>query len=84
MDIPSGDVSENAKLLGLTFQSSDSYLVQLYLVAAVLAILVAMAGIFMISGSLNSNIANRIQFSDCYAVWARPEDRWCAMCAGKL
>lgn len=62
LDIPSGDVSENAKLLGLTFQSSDSYLVQLYLVAAVLAILVAMAGIFMISGSLNSNIANRIQF----------------------
>ncbi|MGI6010406.1 MAG: ABC transporter permease [Ruminococcus sp.] len=62
LNINPEDAGQNAKLLGLTFQSSDSYLVQLYLVAAVLAVLVAMAGIFMISGSLNSNIAHRVQF----------------------
>lgn len=55
-------VAENARLLGLMGQSSDSYIRSLYLVAAVLAALVMMAGILMIAGSLNSNIAQRTDF----------------------
>ncbi len=55
-------VGENAKLLGLMLQSSDPYLLQIYLVAAVLAVLVAVAGILMITGSLNSSVAQRTEF----------------------
>lgn len=55
-------VTENAKMLGLMLQSSDSYLRQLYRVAVVLAMLVAVSGILMIMGSLNSNVAERTEF----------------------
>lgn len=55
-------VGENVRLLGLMGQSSDSYIRNLYLVAAVLAVLVMVAGILMIAGSLNSNIAQRTDF----------------------
>ena len=44
------------------FQSRDSYLMKFYLVAAVLAGLVVIAGIFMITASMNSNIAQRTEF----------------------
>lgn len=53
---------ENARLLGLMFQSRDPYLMQIYLVAAVLALLVAAAGVLMITGSLNSSVAQRTEF----------------------
>lgn len=56
------NVAENTGLLGLTGFSSDSYMMGLYLIAAVLFVLVLMAGIFMIAGSINSNIAERTQF----------------------
>lgn len=56
------NVAENTGLLGLTGFSSDSYMMGLYLIAAVLFVLVLMAGIFMIAGSINSNIAERAQF----------------------
>ena len=49
-------------LLGLRFQSNDTYLMQLYLVVAVIAVLVAIAGILMITGSLNSSVAQRTEF----------------------
>ncbi|MDO4324278.1 MAG: FtsX-like permease family protein [Lachnospiraceae bacterium] len=55
-------VSQNTKLLALMFQSSDSYMVKLYMTAAVLALLVTAAGIFMISASLNSNVVQRTEF----------------------
>lgn len=55
-------VRQNAKLLMLMFQSRDPYMLQLYLVAAVLAALVAIAGIFMITASMNSNVAQRTEF----------------------
>lgn len=55
-------VSENARLLGLMGQSRDSYIMNLYLVAAALALLVMLAGVLMIAGSLNSNIAQRTDF----------------------
>lgn len=55
-------VAQNAYLLGLLFQSTDTYLIRLYLVVFVLAALVATAGILMITGSLNSSVAQRTEF----------------------
>ncbi len=55
-------VMQNTKLLALMLQSNDSYMAKLYLTAAVLAVLVTVAGIFMISASLNSNMIQRTEF----------------------
>lgn len=62
LDLPAGSVAENAKLLGVLLQSRDNYIMTLYLTAAVLALLVALAGMLMILGSLNSNVAQRTEF----------------------
>ena len=62
LNIPTDAVIENTKLLGLLLQSSDSYILTLYLVAVILAVLVAFAGMLMILGSLNSNVAQRTEF----------------------
>ncbi len=56
------NVGENTALLGIMGMSSSSYVVGLYGIAAVLVLLVVLAGIFMISGSMNANIARRTQF----------------------
>lgn len=56
------ELSENSKLIGLQFQSTDSYLKQLYITAVVLFVLVLTAGILMITSSLNSNVAQRTEF----------------------
>lgn len=55
-------VQQNTELLTLTLQTDDSAMVRLYLIAAVLAVLVVAAGILMIAGSLNSNVAQRTEF----------------------
>ncbi|MCI8418809.1 MAG: FtsX-like permease family protein [Lachnospiraceae bacterium] len=55
-------VRQNAKVLLLLFQSRDSYLMQFYLVAVVLAVLVLAAGVLMITASMNSSIARRTEF----------------------
>ena len=55
-------VRQNAKVLMLMFQSRDSYLMQFYFVAAVLSVLVVIAGILMITASMNSSIARRTEF----------------------
>lgn len=55
-------VRQNAKVLMLMFQSRDPYLMQFYCVAAILAVLVMLAGIFMITASMNTNIARRTEF----------------------
>lgn len=62
MGLSEDQVGQNAMLLGLKFQSNDSYLMQLYLVVAVVAVLVAVAGILMIAGSLNSSVSQRTEF----------------------
>lgn len=56
-----GQVSENTKLLGLLGQSVDSFMMQVYTAAAVLFVLVLVAGILMIASSLNSNVAQRTE-----------------------
>lgn len=55
-------VSENVKMLGLIGQSSDSYMIRLMQTGIVLALLVMIFGVLMITGSLNSNIAQRTEF----------------------
>lgn len=55
-------VSENTKLIGLYGQSSSSFMMQIYTVAAFLFVLVLFAGIMMIASSLNSNVAQRTEF----------------------
>lgn len=60
--LPKESVGENAKLLGLMMQSDDTYMMQLYLSAVVLSVLVSAAGIFMITGSLNSSVARQTEF----------------------
>lgn len=61
-DLDESQVGQNKELLTLTLQTDDSAMVRLYLIAAVLAVLVAAAGILMIAGSLNSNVAQRTEF----------------------
>ncbi len=56
------EVRQNAKVLMLLFQSRDSYLMQFYFVAVVLAVLVLVAGVLMITASMNSSIARRTEF----------------------
>lgn len=62
LDIDKSTVGQNVKLLALMLQSNDSFMLQLYVVAAILAVLVMVAGILMISSSLNSNVAHRTAF----------------------
>lgn len=62
MDIAGDKVSENAKLMGAMMQSSDQYIWMLYVIAFVLAALVAVSGMMMILGSMNSSVAQRTAF----------------------
>lgn len=55
-------ISSNNNLLGLLGQSRVPFLLQVYLAAAVLFVLVMLAGIMMIASSLNSNVAQRTEF----------------------
>lgn len=55
-------ISENTAVMGLTGQSSSESVKNIYGLAIILFILVLMAGILMISGSMNSNVAQRIKF----------------------
>lgn len=56
------NLSENVAVLGITGFSSDSYMMGMYLTASVLFVLVLTAGVLMIAGSINSNVAERTQF----------------------
>lgn len=62
LNIDPSSVGQNTRLLALMLQSDDPYMIQLYTAAGVLAVLVMVAGILMISSSLNSNVAQRIRF----------------------
>lgn len=55
-------VSENTELLGLLGQSSNSFMLQVYSTAVILFILVLIAGVLMITSSMNSNVAQRTEF----------------------
>lgn len=55
-------ITENTAVMGLSGQSSNKNVQNFYGLAAVLFVLVLLAGVLMISGSLNSNISQRIKF----------------------
>lgn len=55
-------ITENTNLIGLFGQSSNSFMIQVYLSAFILFLLVLSAGIIMITSSLNSNVAQRTEF----------------------
>ncbi|MCH5210003.1 MAG: ABC transporter permease [Oscillospiraceae bacterium] len=56
------NIAENTAVMGLEGFSSNSYMFGLYGIAAFLVFLVLLAGILMISSSMNSNVAQRTQF----------------------
>lgn len=61
-DLSDEDMSENTATMGLSGQSKNKSLQRIYGMAAVLFVMVLLAGALMISGSLNSNISQRTKF----------------------
>ena len=61
-DLPEGDISENTAIMGLAGQSSNESMKNIYGIAAILFVIVLLAGVLMISGSMNSNVAQRTKF----------------------
>lgn len=55
-------IGQNTALLGVMGMSNDSFMLGLYLTAAVLFLLVLTAGVLMIASSMNSNVAQRTEF----------------------
>ena len=61
-DLPQESISENTAVMGLAGQSSSESVKNVYGIAAVLFVLVLLAGVLMISGGMNSNVAQRTKF----------------------
>lgn len=55
-------ISTNVLLLGLMGQSNDTAMLEVYLTAAILFLLVTLAGTFMIASSFNMSVLERTQF----------------------
>lgn len=55
-------IDENTGLLGITGYSSNTYVQVWYPVAAILFVLILIAGVLMISSSMNSNVTQRTRF----------------------
>lgn len=60
--LPAENISENTGVMGMAGQSSNESMKHFYGIAVILFIIVLLAGVLMISGSMNSNMANRTQF----------------------
>lgn len=60
--LPEGSISENTAVMGISGHSSNRSIESFYVIAAILFVLVMLAGVLMISGSLNSNVAQRTKF----------------------
>ncbi len=61
-NLPEEDISENTAVMGLAGQSNNESMKNIYGIAVVLFVLVLMAGVLMISSSMNSNVAQRTKF----------------------
>lgn len=57
-----GTISENVAAMGFSGQSSNQSVNGIYEIAAMLFVLVLLAAVLMISGSLNSNVSQRTKF----------------------
>lgn len=62
LGLSKNQVGENTKLLGLLGQSGSAFMMQIYGSAFILFLLVLLAGVMMITSSLNSNITQRTEF----------------------
>lgn len=62
LELSDEQVIENKLLLGVMGQSEDSTIIQLYLMAGILFVLVLMAGTFMIASSFNLSVSERVNF----------------------
>lgn len=62
LGIQEEQIAQNVMLLALMGQSDNSYIGNLYATAGILAVLVILAGVLMITGSMNSNVAQRTEF----------------------
>lgn len=60
--LPKENISENTGVMGMAGQSGNESMKNIYGIAGILFVLVLLAGVLMISGSMNSNIAKRTQF----------------------
>lgn len=60
--LPQEAASENRAIMGIQGQSNDSGWANIYGIVLVLFVVVLLAGVLMISGSMNSNVAQRTQF----------------------
>lgn len=60
--LPEDSISENTAVMGISGQSSLESMKNIYTIAFVLFALVLLAGILMISGSLNSTVTQRTAF----------------------
>lgn len=56
------NIDENTAVLGLTGASSSDYIKNIYALAAVCFVLILISGILMISGCINSTVAQRTSF----------------------
>ncbi len=56
------NVAENAAVLGIMGMSTNNYIVGLYGLAAALAVIVVLAGVMMITGSLNDGVGQRTEY----------------------
>lgn len=61
-DLPENCISENTAIMGISGNSKNESMKNLYGIEAVLFVLVLLAGVLMISGSMNSNVAQRTRF----------------------
>ena len=61
-NLPEGSIHENTAIMGLAGQSSNESMQNIYGLAAILFIMVLLAGVLMISGSMNSQVAQRTKF----------------------
>lgn len=60
--LPGENIAENTGVMGMAGQSNNTAMKNFYGIAVILFIIVLLAGVLMISGSMNSNIARRTQF----------------------
>lgn len=60
--LPEGSISENTGVMGMAGQSKNDSIQNYYGIAAILFVLVLLAGVLMISGSMNSQLVQRTQF----------------------
>lgn len=60
--LPDGSISENTAVMGISGRSGSATMKNIYGIAAGLFVLVLLAGVLMISGSMNSNVAQRTKF----------------------